>query len=95
MATKSSSSNIPSLEMHLQDLKQFPKSFTEYVEKGQPKKKRKLNRNAKEKLRRKKMKTYQELMEKKLQLTITVIENILNTDFPTFDDIPYLHEHYV
>ena len=95
MATKSSSSNIPSLEMHLQDLKKFPKSFTEYVENGQPKKKRKLDRNAKEKLRRKKMKTYQALMEKKLQLTITVIENILNTDFPTFDDIPYLHEHYV
>ena len=41
------------------------------------------------------MKTYQALMEKKLQLTITVIENILNTDFPTFDGIPYLHEHYV
>ena len=95
MTTKSSSNNIPSLEMHLQDLKNFPKTFIEYVENEQPKKKRKLDRNAKEKLRRKRMKTYQELMEKKLQLTITVIENILNMDFPTFDGIPYLHEHYV
>lgn len=95
MTTKSSKDDIPSLEMHLKDLKNFPKSFTEYVEKGQPKKKRKLDRSAKEKLRRKRLKTYQELMEKKLQLTITVIENILNMDFPTFDGIPYLHEHYV
>lgn len=89
------SNNVPSLETHLMDLKKFPKSFTEYLETNQPKKKRKLDRNAKEKLRRKRIKTYQELMEKKLQLTITVIENIVNIDFPTFDDIPYLHEHYV
>ena len=93
--TTVSNKNVPSLEMHLQDLKKFPTSFTEYVETQQPKKKRKLDRNAKEKLRRKRMKTYQELMEKKIQLTITVIENIVNMDFPTFDDIPYLHEHYV
>ena len=49
MATKSSSSNIPSLEMHLQDLKKFPKSFTEYVENGQPKKKRKYRSTCKSK----------------------------------------------